>query len=99
MDLTQLPLILTALGGGAIIPSLIKGVRFTFTGRGQKRRSEVDLAWKRVDREADRRRTWQDYAWQLRQMLREAPCVDSAAIPAAPVYVSTDTSSNHKENT
>lgn len=97
MDLTQLPLILTALGGGAIIPSLIKGVRFTFTGRGKKRRDEVDQAWRRVDREADRRRVWQDYAWQLRRILREAPCVEAASIPPSPAYSSTDTSSTQKE--
>ena len=97
MDAGTLVTIIGALGGGAIVPSLVKRGIDAVSGRGRKRRDEVDRAWRRADSEARKRRVIEEHASQLRRELLEAPCVDPAAIPPWPRYVSTDTDPTPKE--
>lgn len=97
MDYAALAAIITAVGGGMIIPKLFTRAWDAISGRGKRRRDEVDRAWRRVDREAQRRRVVEEHASHLRRMLIDAPCVDVADIPPFPSYRSTDTNSIEKE--
>lgn len=76
--------LLLSAGGGAILLELTKRALDALSGRGRKRRDEVDRAWQRADREASRRRRLEEHASLLRRHLLAAPCVDSDTIPAYP---------------
>lgn len=76
--------VITAMGGGAILLELVKRVLDRLSGRGRKRRDEVERAWARADSEAARRRRSDEHASLLRRMLLGAPCVDAASIPEWP---------------
>lgn len=76
--------LLMSAGGGAIILELVKRGLDRISGRGRKRRDEVDRAWQRADREASKRRRIEEHASLLRRRLIAAPCVDEATIPDFP---------------
>ncbi|WP_067198954.1 hypothetical protein [Microbacterium sp. XT11] len=78
--------VLLSAGGGAILLELTKRVLDAASGRGRKRRDEVDRAWQRADREAAKRRRIEEHASLLRRLLIAAPCVDSSEIPEYPTY-------------
>jgi len=82
---TPVALLLSA-GGGAIILELAKRALDALSGRGRRRRDEVDRAWQRADREASKRRRIEEHASLLRRQLIAAPCVDSATIPEYPTF-------------
>ncbi|SFN65913.1 hypothetical protein [Mycetocola miduiensis] len=79
-------LIITAIGGGALLKELVVWARRAFTGSASKRRSEVDriaaeaaherrlrrAAEKNADSEATKRRIIQEYASRLRSAYYEA---------------------------
>lgn len=94
MDAQTVALVLGALGAGGILLELTKRGLDAWHNRGAKRRDEVDRAWRRVDREATRRRRIEEYASQLRRVLHGAPCVDASEIPPWPTYTDTDTKEN-----
>ena len=83
--------LLGAAGAGAILLELTKRALDALSGRGRKRRDEVDRAWQAADkarcdrdREASKRRIYQEYSSKLVRMLIAAPCVDPADIPPHP---------------
>lgn len=90
MDAATVALVLTALGAGGILLELTKRIGGAVTGRGRRRRDEVDRAWRRADREASRRRRMEEYASRLVRVLTAAPCVDLEQIPPWPAYDSAD---------
>lgn len=75
-------------GGGAIILELTKRGIDAASGRGRKRRDEVDRAWTRADSEAQKRRIAEEHASHVRRLLIEAPCIDNAQVPQFPAYPS-----------
>lgn len=83
-DWAPLIIALLSAGGGAILLELTKRILDAASGRGRRRRDEVDRAWQRVDREASTRRRWQEHGSLLRRMLIAAPCVDTNTIPDPP---------------
>ena len=96
MDAASIAALIGAAGGGAILLELVKRLLDATTGRGRKRRDEVDRAWRRADREASRRRVVEEHASHLRRLLLAADCVDTTSIPPFPAYTET-TTSNTKE--
>lgn len=82
---TPVALLLSA-GGGAILLELTKRTLDAMSGRGRKRRDEVDRAWQRADREASKRRRLEEHSSLLRRLLIAAPCVDSSEIPEYPTF-------------
>jgi len=91
MDAADIASLIAAAGGGGILLELTKRGVGALSGAGRKRRDEVDRAWKRTDKEAQRRRLIEEHASHLRRILFGAPCVDAADIPPWPTYSSTDT--------
>lgn len=94
MDAADIASLIAAAGGGAILLELTKRGLDKLSNRGAKRRDEVDRAWRRADREAQKRRVLEEYASQLRRVLIGAPCVETADIPTWPAYSSTDTNTS-----
>lgn len=84
--------VLVSLGVGAILLELTKRLLDALSGRGRKRRDEVDRAWQRVDREAQKRRIAEEYASRQTRRLIEAPCVDTTTIEPFPPYPPKETS-------
>ncbi|WP_119697054.1 hypothetical protein [Microbacterium halotolerans] len=94
MELAAIISSLLGAGGiGAILIKLVERGLDKMSNRGNKRRDEVDRAWRRVDREASRRRKVEEHASHLTRLLIAAPCVDPTTIPKFPPYTSTDTRS------
>lgn len=77
---------LLALGVGGILLELVKRVADAISGRGKKRRDEVQRAWSHADREAMKRRIAEEYSSRQTRRLIEAPCVDTASIEPFPTY-------------
>lgn len=77
---------LLALGVGGILLELVKRLFDSFSGRGKKRRDEVDRAWGARDEEARKRRISEEHASLIRRLLIEAPCVDHTKVPLYPNY-------------
>jgi len=82
--------IAAALGVGALAPKAWDLIRKAITGRSTKERAEVDRLRVEVeearvvrDREAARRRRWQEHASEVRRIALDAG-VKSSEIPAAP---------------
>lgn len=86
MDGAQIVSILIALGAGGILLELTKRIVDTFSGRGKKRRDEVDRAWSARDEEARKRRISEEHASFIRRLLIEAPCVENSTVPPYPTY-------------
>lgn len=86
MDGAQVVSLLIALGAGGILLELVKRIADSFSGRGKKRRDEVDRAWGARDEEARKRRISEEHASHVRRLLIEAPCVDNSAVPPYPNY-------------
>lgn len=86
MDGAQIVSLLIALGAGGILLELVKRAFDTFSGRGKKRRDEVDRAWSARDEEARKRRISEEHASLIRRLLIEAPCVDNTTVPPYPNY-------------
>lgn len=86
MDGSQIVSLLIALGAGGILLELIKRLVDALSGRGRKRRDEVNRAWDHADEEARKRRISEEHASQVRRLLIEAPCVDNNDIPPYPNY-------------
>ena len=86
MDGAQIVSLLIALGAGGILLELIKRLIDAFSGRGRKRRDEVDRAWRRGDHEAAKRRIVEEYASRQTRRLIEAPCIETSTIEPFPSY-------------
>lgn len=86
MDGAQIVSLLIALGAGGILLELVKRLFDSFSGRGKKRRDEVDRAWGARDEEARKRRISEEHASLIRRLLIEAPCVDNTTVPPYPNY-------------
>lgn len=78
--------VIAALGIGGILSELVKRAIDALTGRGKKRRDEVQRAWGHADREAMKRRIAEEYASRQTRRLIEAPCVDTTSIEQFPTY-------------
>lgn len=90
--------IVLSAGGGMIVLKLIEHATAVFTGRAKSKRDEVDRAWAKAeqaeearahserarDQERRDRRIAQEHTSELRRMLIEASCVDTADIPPYP---------------
>jgi hypothetical protein len=98
MDAATVASLIGAAGGGAILLELTKRLLDALTGRGLKRRDEVDRAWSRADREARNRRIAEEHASRLRRMLIAAPCVAPEEIPDYPTYGHTSPTPTTKES-
>ncbi|GGD32977.1 hypothetical protein GCM10010915_11700 [Microbacterium faecale] len=94
MDAAAIASLIGAAGGGAILLELTKRGLDKISNRGAKRRDEVDRAWRRVDREASKRRRMEEHASHLTRLLFAAPCVEPADIPSFPAYTDSDSRSN-----
>lgn len=92
MDGATIAAVLVSLGVGAILLELTKRIADALSGRGRKRRDEVDRAWQRADREASMRRIAEEYASRQTRRLIEAPCVDTDSIESFPTYPPKETS-------
>lgn len=86
MDGAQIVSLLIALGIGGILLELVKRGVDALSGRGKKRRNEVDTAWSARDEEARKRRIAEEHTSLIRRMLIEAPCVDNSTVPPYPNY-------------
>ncbi len=93
MTLAEVAALITALGGGAIIPLIGQAIRRHYTGRAGRERSRIDeLVRARACAERDRdhqakwRRILQEYASQLRSILieRGVPASDLPPVPSEP---------------
>lgn len=96
MTFQDLMALLAAAGGGAILPEITKRALDAISGKGKKRRNEVDKAWRARDREATTRRRLEEYASLLIRLLTAATCVDPKDIPKWPAYSTTDTDADTK---
>ncbi len=80
--------IAVAMGMGGILLELTKRAADALSGRGRKRRDEVQRAWGRADHEAMKRRIAEEYASRQTRRLIEAPCIDTSSIEPFPNYPS-----------
>lgn len=78
--------LLLSAGGGAILLELAKRALDGLSGRGRRRRDEVDRAWQRADSEAVKRRLAEEYASRMMRHLISAPCVETSEIEPFPTY-------------
>lgn len=85
-QLTAVVSLLGAAGGGAITLELTKRILDAMSGRGRKRRDEVDRAYRGRDWEATKRRIAEEYASRQTRRLIEAPCVETKSIEPFPTY-------------
>jgi hypothetical protein len=104
MDVSDLALVLTSIGGAVLVPKMFAAVWQAITGRATRNRREIDrvraeaaeserraaAAERRADDEAYRRRVAQEHASHCRRLLYEAPCVDPSIIPPYPTTTRRD---------
>ena len=76
--------VLAVLSGG-LIREVISAINNKIKGR-TARRSELEEAWAKADTESQRRRIAEDYAFTIRKLLLESPCVEAHQVPAFPPY-------------
>ena len=64
--------LIIALGGGVFFREIWTGAWKWFTGRQTRERDSLQLALRRYDKEAERRRKLEEYASSLRRIIIEA---------------------------
>lgn len=80
---TLLTALFSALGGGTLA-TIFKQVWDWGTGRSGRKRSEVDRAHEKADRERRKRIRVEDSLMVHRRVIREAPCLTETHMPPYP---------------